>query len=147
MRIVYIFILFGLTLRVALCQEATKNNDLRKEYTLFKIKDVQNNQKSREFRLSSSVSGAYNLTILEDENVSKKKKIDSKYAQSIDEKFVDHFITLKYLMKSQEVKKCIEAYNLNLRGEQLVICSTESKKLAKLEGYLSELKKIINKKG
>ena len=39
-------------------------------------------------------------------------------------------------MKSQEVKKCIEAYNLNLRGEQLVICSTESKKLAKLEAAL-----------
>lgn len=136
--------LFFLTVSISIfAQEATKNNDLRKQYVLFHIKDMSE-KNTIEYKMNSSNGSQFNFVLIEKDKVIKKKKMSFKEAQALDEKFVDKFITFKYLMKSEDLKKCNNSFYLNLRGEELTICKDEKKKNQEMHTFLQKLKTVFS---
>ena len=123
-------------------QEATKNNDLRKHFNLFLIKDMQSKEQIT-YKMSSSKSGQFNFTMESGQNILNKKKINSVDAQKMDDLFVDKFISFKYLMKEKSKKKCPELFYLNLRGEELIICKDEREKIVEMKALIEKMKVVF----
>lgn len=127
----------------ALAQQKTSNNDLRKFYNLFQIKDLKSKQ-AIEYKMNTSGKGQFNLELLNKAKVVQKSKVNSKQAQTLDEQFVDKFISFKYLMNPTPDKGCKDQFYLNLRGEELVICENEKDKIKQLNAFLEQLKVLFS---
>lgn len=121
-------------------QEKSSNNDLRVKRAIFQIRETSKKKGETYYKLLTTINGQFNFEITKDKKVESSRKVDSSDAIKIDDKFVDSFISFKYLMKENPQKKCIEKYYLNLRGEDQVICQNEDEKIKKLEQFIGELR-------
>lgn len=139
-RILTVILLLNLT--CGLAQDATSNKDLRKQYELFVLKCFEA-KRIVEYKMISSLSGQYNFQVIEDGKVKKQKKLSFADAQLLDEKFVDKFISFKYLMKANLKDVCKDAFYLNLRGEELVICQSETEKNKEMNEFTKSLKNMF----
>lgn len=138
----FLFVMLCYLPLVGYGQTATKNNDLRKRYNLFLIKDMQG-RKTFVYKMNSSNNGQFNFIQEEENKIIGQKKVNSADAQKLDDLFVDKFISFKYLMNKKNEKECKESFYLNLRGEELSICNTEKEKIKEVKKLLEKLKVIL----
>lgn len=122
----------------AFAQDKTENTDLRAKKEIFSIKELGKN--FEHYTLESSISGQFNISILKKEKLIDTKKIDTKFARSMDDEFVDKFISMKYIMKKQRKKDCKDTFLLSLRGEIQKICSSEKEKIDVLRVFIEKFK-------
>jgi hypothetical protein len=141
MKIVVLF-LFLFTSSFAFAQKKSSNNDLREKSEIFHIKDLKLKD-GIFYKLESSNSGEFSLskTIATADRV---WKIDTKLAGEIDELFSDHFISMKYMMDKVKIEKCINVYQLSMRGETFNICDGDNARVRIVANFVTTLMKKIN---
>lgn len=121
-------------------QEKESNQDLRKDGTLFKLSDIKSKSA---FRLMHNNLKEYYLQ--KNDNAKGRLRLSTDKMREIDSEFVQKFFIVKHVLGQNSQKKCDKAYEMMLRGEPVVVCSGEEKKVAEvkklmtyLNGFLTE---------
>ena len=116
----------------------TKNSDLRSVREILSIKYPENKTFEKLY-VSTTSGGQFHLQHQVNDKIVKSIKIDSANAQSIDDQFVDKFITMKYMMEKKYKDKCSDYLFLIMRGEELKVCVKDSQRVS----IVGELIKLL----
>jgi hypothetical protein len=135
--ILFFFVIFSIG--TVFGQEKSSNNDLRIKKEIFSIKEFSSKGHIL-YQLEASITGQFNILITHKKTIVSNKKVDTTYAQKIDDEFVDRFISFKYMMKARSTEKCKDSFFLSLRGEGQMICTDEKVKIEKIKVFIKNLK-------
>ncbi|MCT4642014.1 MAG: hypothetical protein N4A33_06910 [Bacteriovoracaceae bacterium] len=113
-----------------ICQDKISNKDLRGVQSILKI-----SANNIELKIEKTLSDEYFFI----KNNRSKIKLAKKDFFAFDELFTKNFIDMKYMM-SAKPKKCNAYGILYMRGEELIICSSESEKRKMLKKLISYFK-------
>lgn len=117
----------------------TRNDDLRGEKEVFRIKKLDSDQGVTLF-----LSGGNQHFI--SWGLQSREKLSSRLAREVDEVFVSDFIQIKYGTKEFTGKECKKAFFLAHRGEEQTVCEKDETRMAMVENVLSRIKKILTKR-
>jgi hypothetical protein len=134
--------LFLLSSSILYAQKKSSNHDLREKSEVFHIKDLKSEDKA-DYKLETSNSGEFSFT----KTVETKDqiwKVDTKHANEIDEKFSDHFISMKYMMGNINSKKCVNIYQLSMRGEIFNVCNGDGAREKIISTFVVKLMNKFN---
>ena len=110
------------------------NNDLRGEKKIFSVANPKNN--SQNLALLESGESQF---LLETEG-KERLKVSGNFAQEADSVFVKSFIDLKYGSPAAKTAQCPHYITLFFRGESEKVCSSDNKRVAKVEELLRTVK-------
>lgn len=117
-----------------------KNNDLRGEKKIFYVNNPKNN--SQNLALLESGESQFLLETKGNERL----KVSGAFAQEADGVFVKSFIDLKYGDPVTQINECPHYITLFFRGESEKVCSSDDKRVAKVEELLKTVKKKLKGK-
>jgi hypothetical protein len=122
------------------------NEDLRTNTKIFEL--VQLAGKADEkitFALQGSNDQEYNLEMMVGEKIQKVVRLSSSTMKEVDQKFVDSFFQLSFVLAPFQGKNCESLYRLEMRGEKIEVCSGEESKLTVINALLNFLRQYQTK--
>lgn len=126
--IIFTFI-FSFGVFAQLNPKKIKNNDLRGTKEIISI-SFSGDKKNLRYFINKSSMGDYQLSQSENNKTLKSIKLGSDEGQTLDDSFVDKFVTMKYMMEGNLKEKCEKSFDLSMRGEDLKVCSEDAPRMA-----------------
>ena len=129
---IILILLFLTSFASAKQPKKTSNIDLRTNKVVLSITD----HKGKGYFLLISTAKHYFLS-KKDKKEEILKKLSNNEADLLDQKFVEDFIKLKYMMKNFQGKNCSKSFDLSMRGETYKTCKSEKEKDIKVKNLIS----------
>jgi hypothetical protein len=117
------------------------NEDLRTTSKIFELVQVSGKTDEKlAFALQGSNDKEYNLEMMVGDKREKVVRLSTATMKEVDQKFVDSFFQLSFVLAPYEGKSCQSQYRLEMRGEKIEVCTGEASKLAVIDGLVNFLR-------